>query len=128
VTGGKGVHIHVPLKSGYAWSEVSEMALSLAKELIAKQPKLFTITPVKKEREKKIFIDYLRNNASATAVIPYSLRAKEVSSVALPLSWKELEELKSANSFDLQKALKIIEKRKRDPWEDFFHSAQKVTI
>ncbi len=77
---------------------------------------------------KKIFVDYLRNGYSATAVVPYSLRAKPVSAVALPVDWKELRRIPSADYFTLDKALKKVKSRKADPWAGMLKLKQKIQI
>ncbi len=119
-TGGKGLHIHVPIEPVYSWDQIKELTSTLAKEMTARNPDLYVYKMAKNLRHKKIFIDYLRNSSGATAIAPYSLRAKEVSAVAMPIEWDELEDLKSSNQFTLEKALKKIETRSRDPWQSYF--------
>ena len=128
VTGGKGLHVHVPLRPVHSWEEVKAFAETLTRELISREPKLFTKEMAKAARKGKIFVDYLRNAAGATAVAPYSLRAKEISSVALPVEWEELGRLKASNQFTLKKALAKVVGRKRDPWEQFFLVRQKIDL
>ena len=77
-------------------------------------------------RDKKIFVDYLRNARGATAVAPYSLRAKENSSVAMPLSWEELRKISGPQACSLTEALAYLKKRKVDPWSDYFHELQEL--
>lgn len=128
VTGGKGLHIHVPIEPLYDWDQVKAFAQSLALELESRNSKLYTTNMSKKVRKQRIFIDYLRNGFGATAVAPYSLRAKEVTAVALPVEWKELKQLKSFSEFTMDRALKKIQSRKRDPWEDMYELKQRVPI
>src|SRR5690606_34266003 len=91
LTGGKGIHIHIPIRDDYTWEEVKSFAYTVGRELVERFPKKFTTNMSKKARKGKIFIDYLRNAHGATAVVPYSLRAKERATVALPIEWEELE-------------------------------------
>lgn len=126
VTGGKGIHVHAPIEPIYTWEQIKEFSRSFAQEMETAQPEVYTTTAVKKERHEKIYIDFLRNAQSATAVIPYSLRAKKVSSVALPVEWSELEEIPAASFFSLEKSLQKIKKRKRDPWKEFLFSAHRI--
>lgn len=128
VTGGKGVHVHVPVKPLYAWDRIKELSRALALEMTARDPKSFTAKLGKDQRRGKIFIDYLRNGYGATAVAPYSLRAREVSAVAMPIAWDELPDLPSASTFTLEEALAWLKKRKRDPWADYRRSARRVGI
>lgn len=128
VTGGKGLHVHVPLEPKHSWEQLKAFAHALARELTAREPKLYVTQMAKKIREGKIFLDYLRNAEGQTAVAPYSLRAKEKSSVAMPVEWEQLDELKSANQFTLPRALEEIRKRKRDPWEGFSKVKQKIEM
>jgi bifunctional non-homologous end joining protein LigD len=128
VTGGKGLHVHIPLKPVYSWQQIKDFSWTLAQEMISRKPKSFTTTLSKQARTKKVFIDYLRNTRGATAIIPYSLRAKAFSSVALPLEWNELGSLEGPNLFTMEKALEQITKRKEDPWKDFLKSAQKIQL
>lgn len=128
LTGGKGLHIHVPITPNYSWEEVKSFALTVAKELVSREPKSFVTNMSKSKRKGKIFIDYLRNGHGATAVVPYSLRAKEKSFVALPIEWEELKRIKSPQQYDLKKALAKIKRRKRDPWEKMTTLSQKIFI
>jgi bifunctional non-homologous end joining protein LigD len=128
VTGGKGVHIHVPIEPIYTYSQIKEFTATLAKELASRSPKLYTAQMSKALRNKKIFIDYLRNTSGATAIAPYSLRNKPISSVAMPVEWRELEKLPGAEVFTLEKAIKKIATRKQDPWKSYFNISQKISI
>lgn len=128
VTGGKGIHVHVPFAPRYGWDEVKAFAQTLAQEMASRRPSLYTTQIAKKARDKKIFLDYLRNGRTATAVAPYSLRAREMSAVAMPVSWEELKKLKGASQFTLKEALNWLRKRKRDPWARYFLVRQTIGI
>lgn len=114
-TGGKGLHLHVPIAPIYDWDQIKAFSQSLALEFVARNPKKYVSKMSKKIRTGKIFVDYLRNSYGATAIVPYSLRAKLESGVALPVDWKELRRVKGPQAFTLSKALKKIKSRKRDP-------------
>ena len=128
VTGGKGLHLHIPIAPLYDWDQIKAFSQGLALQLTSMNPKLYTTKMSKKIRVHKIFIDYLRNGFGATAVAPYSLRAKNKSAVALPLEWKELKMIKSSDLFTMEKALHKIKTRPRDPWEDMLGLEQKIQI
>jgi bifunctional non-homologous end joining protein LigD len=128
LTGGKGLHVHIPVAPFYDWEQVKSFARSIALELVARNPKKYTTNMSKKIRKGKIFVDYLRNGFGATAVVPYSLRARPLSAVALPLDWKELRRVKNPQDFTMGKALKKIKLRKKDPWEGMLKLRQKISI
>jgi bifunctional non-homologous end joining protein LigD len=128
LTGGKGIHVHIPITPVYDWDQVKSFAEALALELVARNPSRFVANMSKKLRTNKIFVDYLRNGYGATAVVPYSLRAKPLSAVALPLEWEELRRTKSSDQYTLVKALRKIQARKRDPWEGMLKLKQKIFI
>jgi bifunctional non-homologous end joining protein LigD len=93
VTGGKGVHVIAPLTPEAEWPAVKQFALSFASAVAATQPDRFTAALSKAKRGGKIFVDYLRNQRGATAVMPYSVRARPNAPVAVPLSWEELRDI-----------------------------------
>ena len=106
VTGGKGVHVIVPLRRIAGWETVSVFARTVASYLAQRHSDRYVATMSKAKRKGRIFIDWLRNDRGSTAVAPYSVRARKGAPVAVPVSWKELARLNSANSFDMGKALK----------------------
>lgn len=128
LTGGKGLHVHIPIAPLYDWEQVKSFAQTLALELVSSNPKKYTANMSKKLRKGKIFVDYLRNGYGATAVVPYSLRAKPLSAVAMPVEWSELSRIKDPQHFTMARALKKIKSRKRDPWEGMMKMKQKISI
>jgi bifunctional non-homologous end joining protein LigD len=128
VTGGKGLHIHVPCRASYTWDEIKNFAHTFVREMEDRRPDLYTTNTIKKQREGKIFLDYLRNGFGATSVAPYGLRAHEAPSVALPLRWEELRSLKKPNSFLINNVVALLKKRKKDPWVGYFDNHQKIKI
>ncbi|HLT22330.1 MAG TPA: DNA ligase D [Bacteriovoracaceae bacterium] len=128
LTGGKGVHIHVPILPLYGWEEVKGFIHTVCYELQSRNPKLFTLEMSLKVRKNKIFLDYLRNSAGSSYVAPYSLRAKKFSSVALPIEWNELIDMGSSRSLSLIDARKKIFSRVRDPWKDYFDLKQRIDV
>jgi bifunctional non-homologous end joining protein LigD len=95
---------------------------------VSNNPRKYVASMSKKIRKGKIFVDYLRNGYGATAVVPYSLRAKPISAVALPLDWKEIKRLKGPQDYTIDKALKKIKSRKVDPWKGMLKLKQKISI
>jgi bifunctional non-homologous end joining protein LigD len=105
VTGGKGVHVIVPLRRIAEWDTVKLFSQVLATHLGRTQPDRFTASMSKSRRSGRIFIDWLRNERGATAIAPFSLRAREGAPVAVPVSWEELGRLESARAFGMEAAL-----------------------
>ena len=116
-TGGKGLHVVVPLNPGADWAAVKGFARGFAETLAQLHPLEFVATASKRFRRGKIYIDYLRNGRGATAVASYSLRSRPGAPVAVPLRWEELAKLKSGNAFDLSTVPKRLARLKKDPWE-----------
>jgi bifunctional non-homologous end joining protein LigD len=114
-TGGKGLHVVLPLAPAVEWATVKAFAKSVAETMAKAEPQRFVSTSTLKLRPKKIFIDYLRNGRGATAVASYSLRARPGAPVAMPLAWTELAALKRADAFTLKNVPALLKKR-RDPW------------
>lgn len=128
LTGGKGIHVHIPIAPLYDWDQIKSFTQTLALEMVARNPTRYVANMSKKLRKNKIFVDYLRNGYGATAVVPYSLRAKPLSAIALPLEWSELKRVKSPQEFTMDKALRKIKSRKKDPWEGMLKMKQKINI
>ena len=108
VTGGKGVHIWMPLRRSRGWETVKLFARTFAHVMEARHPDRYTSSMSKAKRKGLIFIDYLRNERGATAVAPYSVRARPGAPVAVPVEWKELASLEAPNGFrmaDMQRRL-----------------------
>ena len=101
VTGGKGVHVVVPLTPGHSWDANKSFSERFAKALAQAEPDRFTATMSKEKRKGRIFIDWLRNQRGSTAVMPYSARAREGAPVAAPVAWHELKKLDNARGFTI---------------------------
>lgn len=121
-TGGKGLHVVVPLERRAGWAEVKAFSRDVARVVASRDEGRFTLEPGKAKRKGKIFLDYLRNSRGATAIAPYSPRARPGAPVATPLSWEELGV--TPDHFHIQNVLGRIKRRKKDPWADFFSVRQ----
>ncbi len=110
LTGGKGVHVIVPLTPRAKWPEVKDFAYRFALALAEAEPERFTAALAKAKRTGRIFIDYLRNQRGATAIMPYSARAREGAPVAAPINWEELDEMKSGARFSVGDAGLLLER------------------
>lgn len=110
LSGGKGVHVVVPLTPEADWPLVKDFADRFARALAASEPDRFTATMSKAKRKGRIFIDWLRNQRGATAVLPYVVRARENAPVAAPVSWDELEKVETAGAFTVKDVAQLIER------------------
>jgi bifunctional non-homologous end joining protein LigD len=120
LTGGKGLHVVVPVVPGPRWPAVKQFTQALAQELVRDQPTRFTAVMSKSRRGGKIFIDYLRNAREATAIGSYSPRAKPGAPVALPVAWEELDpKATEPPRHGLLDVPELLRRRKVDPWRDF---------
>ncbi|WP_342315632.1 DNA ligase D [Lysobacter sp. FW306-1B-D06B] len=115
-TGGKGLHVVVPLNPGNDWSLVKRFAQSFAEVMGQSEPERFLSVASKRLRNKRIFIDYLRNGRGATAVASYSLRARPRAPVAMPLAWSELAKLTRGDAFTIADVPARLKRRRKDPW------------
>ena len=106
------MHVTVPLAGKDKWGAVKSFAGSLANEMVAGAPDAYIATMSKAKRTGKIFIDYFRNDYTATAIADYGVRARPGAPVALPIEWKELKTLQSADQFTIKNVLRRA-KRKR---------------
>lgn len=124
VTGGKGVHVIVPLKPGHSWDEHREFAEAMARVMAEEEPERFVANMSKAKRKGKIFVDYLRNQRGATAISPFSTRARPGAHVAMPVSWQKLARLDNAHPVKVGEAAKFL--GRTDPWPDYFKLKQKL--
>lgn len=110
LSGGKGIHVVVPHRPAESWAALRDFAKRLCAALAAAEPERFTIALPKKERRGRIFLDYLRNQRTATAILPYSLRARAGAPVAAPASWDEVPGLESASAFTIADAPLLLDR------------------
>jgi len=110
LSGGKGVHVVVPLTPGHSWEAHKDFSKRFADALALAEPERFVSNMSKAKRVGRIFIDYLRNQRGSTAVLPYSARARAGAPVAVPVSWDELKDFKSAHEFGILDADKLLER------------------
>jgi bifunctional non-homologous end joining protein LigD len=120
-TGGKGVHVTIPIEPNIDWESGKSFCKTIANALVG-ETDWFVANMRKDLRGGKIYIDYNRNGHFATAVAPYSTRGRAGAGVSMPITWDELGKLKSAGQFTVANAAKYVAKRKKDPWADFEQS------
>ena len=127
-TGGKGLHVVVPITPKLGWSEVKEFSRHIAEFLVRAEPKLFIAKMAKQRRTGKVFVDYLRNSETASAVAAFSARARPGAGVSTPLAWDELtadEDIR--RKFTVQTVPERLAALKRDPWDDYWTTKQTVS-
>ena len=123
-TGGKGLHVVVPLQPKADWTKAKAFARGLAELMAKERPERYTATVSKQARKGRIFIDYLRNSRGATAIVPYGTRARAGAPVAMPLAWDELGPDISGDYFRVANAMNRLDHLSRDPWAGFFKLKQ----
>jgi bifunctional non-homologous end joining protein LigD len=125
-SGGKGLHVVVPLAQQLDWDDHRAAARAIALELVHAEPDRYLIDMRKSARHGKIFLDYLRNGRGATAVAPYSTRALGHAPIATPVHWDELKAGVTPDAFDLRSVVRRFEHPSRDPWEGFLALQQRI--
>ena len=125
-TGGKGLHVVLPVRPHYEWEAVKSFAHGIADEIVRRHPDAYTGNLAKRARHGKIFIDYLRNQRGATAIAPFSSRARAGAPVAMPLSWREIEDGVRSDAFTIKTAPERLGKLKRDPWDGLIECRQQL--
>lgn len=123
-SGGKGLHVVVPLKPACPWPPVKDFAHAFAESMAASEPLAYVATATKKFRKGRIFIDYLRNGRGATSVASFSLRAREGAPVAMPLRWEELGRIKGGDAYTLASAPRRMARIGEHPWGDYMRGKQ----
>jgi len=116
-SGGKGLHVVLPIKST-PWEEAKAFTKAIAEAMEADEPERYVSTATKAKRNKRIFVDYLRNSREATAVAPYSTRARPGAPVAVPIDWPELGSLKAANQYTVRNLIQRLSRQRKDPWAE----------
>ena len=125
-SGGKGLHLIVPLARRDGWDTVKAFAKAIAQFMTAQLPERFTATSGPKNRVGKIFIDYLRNARGASTVAAYSVRARPGLPVSVPVSRDELNGLRGAQQWTVANLQQRLDALKADPWDGYAHR-QKIT-
>ncbi|MFL6192638.1 MAG: DNA ligase D, partial [Thermoanaerobaculia bacterium] len=126
-TGGKGLHVVVPLAPKDDWDEVKAFTKAVAEAMVAAEPQRYTSKLPKASRKGKVFIDYLRNGRGATSICAYSTRSRTNAPVSAPLFWEELETDVRGNTYTVRTLPERLESLSSDPWEGFTKVRQSLT-
>ncbi|WP_338501407.1 DNA ligase D [Sphingomonas kaistensis] len=110
LSGGKGIHVVAPLDQEADWAAVKSFAERFSRAIAEAEPETFTANIRKNQRKGRIFLDWLRNQRGATAVMPYSARARDGAPVAAPVSWEELDAVEAANLYTIRDAAVLLER------------------
>ncbi|TIT34407.1 MAG: DNA ligase D [Mesorhizobium sp.] len=125
LSGGKGVHVVVPIIPEANWEKVKSFCQDFAELLARTDPSRFVANMSKAKRKGRMFLDYLRNGQGATAICPWSTRARPGASCAVPVTWDELPTFKSATTFDVLAA--AARAQEPDAWQGYFDVEQTLT-
>jgi bifunctional non-homologous end joining protein LigD len=126
-TGGKGLHVVVPLARRNTWEELKGFAKAVADAVVRDDPRHYIATMSKAKRRGKIFVDYLRNQRGATAIASYSTRSRPGATVATPLAWKELTSRLDPKKFTVKTIPGRLARITADPWGGFSSVKQSIT-
>jgi bifunctional non-homologous end joining protein LigD len=125
-TGGKGLHVVVPVARRIDWEGFKGFTRGVAQTLAAAAPDRYTVNPLKAQRVGKIFIDYLRNGRGATAIGPYSTRARPGATVAVPVAWNQLDAVEPA-SLTVLSLPTFLAAQHDDPWAKMADVEQSIS-
>lgn len=127
-TGGKGLHVVVPLVRRAEWDEVREFSKAVASLLVEAAPDRYTVEMSKAKRKGRVLLDYMRNTRGATAIEAYSTRARHGAPVAAPIRWEELGAGVRSDSFNVRNMPARLKRLKQDPWQDIGAVKQSITV
>lgn len=123
-TGGKGLHVVVPLVPSAQWAAVKAFTKNVAEAIAADEPGRYTANMAKARRTGRIFVDYLRNQRGATFIAPYSMRSRPGAPVAVPVTWEEVQAGIRSDHFTVETLYRRLRALPRDPWDGFFDAAR----
>ena len=126
-TGGKGLHVVIPLTPKLDWDQVKAFAKWIADSFVAQRPEAFTANMAKRARHGRIYIDYLRNGRGATAVGAYTPRARPGAPVSTPVSWEEVEQGVRPDEFTVETVPQRLTTLSADPWADIGKTRQTIS-
>jgi bifunctional non-homologous end joining protein LigD len=126
-SGGKGLHVVVPLAKQAGWDEVKDFSQAVAQHMATTLPQHFSAKMGAQNRKKKIFIDYLRNNRGSSTVAAFSARARPGLGVSVPLAWDELERTTSGDQWTIRNVHERVDGLNSDPWADYWKTRQRIT-
>jgi bifunctional non-homologous end joining protein LigD len=125
-TGGRGLHVVVPIAPRAGWAACLDFARAFAQALVRRQPSLFTERFAKIGRDDKILVDYLRNNRTNTSIAAYSTRARPDATVSVPIAWQELSAARAPDRFTIDTVASRLARLRSDPWKAYWKVRQRI--
>jgi len=126
-TGGRGLHVVVPLAPVHDWAECLDFARAFAQALVRRDGVRFTERFAKSGRDDKVLVDYLRNNRTNTSIAAYSTRARPQATVSVPLSWQELSSARTPDRFTMATVPDRLARLRGDPWKAYGRTKQRIS-
>ncbi|WP_213778357.1 DNA ligase D [Caballeronia sp. dw_276] len=126
-SGGKGLHVVVPLTPQAGWDEVKGFSQAVAQHMANALPKYFSAKMGKQNRQDKIFVDYLRNNRGSSTVAAYSLRARPGMGASVPIGWDELDATTAGDQWNIGNLHERLDALDADPWADYAKTKQRIS-
>ena len=123
-TGGKGLHVVVPVEATSPWKEVKSFAKGVSAQMAADSPDKYLTKATKADRVGRIFIDYLRNDPTSTAVAPYSTRSRKGAPVAMPIRWGQVKPGLDPCDYTVETVAGLVAKQRSDPWAEMLEVRQ----
>ena len=124
-SGGKGLHVVVPLVRRHTWEQAKAFVKAVAQHMASTLPQRFSAKAGPRNRVGKVFVDYLRNSRGATSVAAFSVRARPMLPVSVPIAWEELVELRAANQWNIRNlARRLRDLEGSDPWAGYARTRQ----
>jgi bifunctional non-homologous end joining protein LigD len=127
-TGGRGLHVVVPIVPEHDWARCLEFARALARLMVERDPRRYTTDFRKAGREHKVLVDYLRNNRTNTSICAFAVRAREGAPVSMPIAWAELRPSLRPERFTVMSAKSDLAGRRTDPWKGYWRAKQRITL
>jgi bifunctional non-homologous end joining protein LigD len=126
-TGGKGLHVVAPVAPERDWATCLAFARGVSETIVRHDPKTYTTTMTRRGREKKILLDYYRNQRGSTAIAPFSTRARPGAPVAAPLAWDELSSRRRSDHFTVASLPARLARLRHDPWREYWTVRQRIS-
>ena len=127
-TGGRGLHVVVPIVPEHDWAECLEFARAVALLMVERDAGRYTTDFRKAGRDNKILVDYLRNNRTNTSICAYAVRAREGAPVSVPISWSDLKPALRPERFTVKTAASYLARRRVDPWQGYWRAQQRLKL
>lgn len=126
-SGGKGLHVVVPLTEQAGWDEVKAFSQAVAQHMAATLPERFSAKMGPQNRKRKIFVDYLRNNRGSSTIAAYSVRARPGLGVSVPITWDEVPDTTAGDQWTIANLHERLDGLRKDPWAGYAKTRQRIT-